>query len=205
MTVKRSFDCTACAARRQQECAAAQLATLLAQNLRALREERNLSLAGLSDLTGVSKSMLRQIETGQSSPTIATLWRIANGLRVPFSALLKKQDPQITVSAFAAAEPLTGESQGYRLYPLSSFDPKRSFETYYVEIDPGTWLDAEPHQGQAEERVFVLQGTIAITVNIRQHLAERNHVITFPADCAHSYHNPGTELASAIMLISYLA
>ena len=57
-------------------------ASLLAQNLRALREERNLSLARLSELTGVSKSMLRQIETGQSSPTITMLWKIANALHV---------------------------------------------------------------------------------------------------------------------------
>ena len=58
----------------------------IARNLRAIRENRNLSLDRLSEMTGVSKSMLRQIETGRSNPTIATIWKIANGLRLSLSA-----------------------------------------------------------------------------------------------------------------------
>ena len=57
-----------------------QPSVVVSQNLQRMREERNLSYTQLAELTGVSKSMLRQIETGQSSPTIATLWKIANGL-----------------------------------------------------------------------------------------------------------------------------
>ena len=112
----------------------------LAQNLRIIREDRNLSLDKLADLTGVSKSMLRQIETGQSSPTISTLWKIANGLRVPFTALLREQSAEVVLSGFKAGKPLTGRSKGYRLFPLVPFDPERSFETYYVEIDQ-SWQD----------------------------------------------------------------
>ncbi len=58
----------------------------ISNNLRTIRESRNFSLDQLSELTGVSKSMLRQIETGKSSPTISTIWKIANGLRVSFTA-----------------------------------------------------------------------------------------------------------------------
>ena len=178
--------------------------TLLAHNLQTLRTEHNLSLAQLSELTGVSKSMLRQIETGQSSPTITTLWKIANGLRVPFTALLRKQDAEVTLRAFREDAPLKGETEGYRLFPLVSFDPKRSFEIYYVEIDPGTTLDAEPHQGNAEEHVFVLQGRIDITVADKCYTVDHDHFLSFLANCAHRYQNPGTEMAVAMMLISYL-
>jgi transcriptional regulator with XRE-family HTH domain len=178
---------------------------LLAQNLRALREERNLSFARLSDLTGVSKSMLRQIETGQSSPTIATLWKIANGLRVPFTALFRKQDQKVTLGAFKEDKPLTGESEGYRLFPLVSFDPKRSFEVYYVEIDPGTTLHADPHQGDAEEHIFVLEGKIDITLDDKSYSVDGGHFISFLANCTHRYQNHGQEMAVALMLISYLA
>lgn len=180
-------------------------ASLLAQNLRALRKERNLSLARLSELTGVSRSMLRQIETGQSSPTIATLWKVANGLRVPFTALFRKQDQKVTLRPFKEDEPLTGESEGYRLFPLVSFDPKRSFEVYYVEIDPGTTLHADPHQGDAEEHVFVLAGKIDITLDDKSYTVEEDHFISFCANCTHRYQNPGQEMAVALMLISYLS
>ena len=177
--------------------------SILAQNLRRLREERNFSLAQLSELTGVSKSMLRQIEIGQSSPTIATLWKIANGLRVPFTALLRKQQSEVTLRAFTENEPLTGESEGYRLFPLVLFDPHRPFEIYYVEIDPETTLNADPHQGNAEEHVFILQGRMGITVGNRRHTVNQDHFISFAADCGHQYQNLGHEMVAAIMLISY--
>jgi transcriptional regulator with XRE-family HTH domain len=179
--------------------------SILAQNLRRLREERNFSLAQLSELTGVSKSMLRQIEIGQSSPTIATLWKIANGLRVPFTALLRKQQSEVTLRAFTENEPLTGESEGYRLFPLVLFDPHRPFEIYYVEIDPETTLNADPHQGNAEEHVFILQGQMGITVGKRRHTVNQDHFMSFAADCVHQYQNLGHEMVAAIMMISYLS
>ncbi len=177
----------------------------LANNLKSIREERNLSLDKLSEKTGVSKSMLRQIEIGQSNPTIATIWKIANGLRIPFTALLREQSQTVTVRAFKQDVPLLGETEGYRLYPLNSFSPERSFETYYVELDSKTSLDAEPHQGNAEEHVFVLSGQIEITVGKEEFCVEQENFISFQANCAHRYENIGEETAVAIMLISYLA
>ena len=64
------------------------LTLLIAQNLKRIREEKRLSLDRLAELTGVSKSMLGQIERGESSPTVATVWKISNGLKVSFTALL---------------------------------------------------------------------------------------------------------------------
>ena len=178
---------------------------VLAQNLQALREERNLSLAELSELTGVSKSMLWQIEAAQSSPTIATIWKIANGLRVPFTAFFKQQESEVVLGMLKENRPLEADTLGYRLYPIIPFDPERSFEVYYVEIDPGTTLDAEPHRGNAQEVVLVQRGTIEITVGEVCHTVDDEHYISFLANCSHSYHNPGREIAFATMIISYLA
>ncbi len=57
---------------------------IIAKNLVKLRKHRNLTLDQVSELTGVSKAMLAQIEKGKSSPTVTTLWKIANGLQVSF-------------------------------------------------------------------------------------------------------------------------
>jgi len=176
----------------------------LAANLKDVRENRNLSLDKLSEMTGVSKSMLRQIEIGQSNPTIATIWKIANGLRIPFTELLRDQTQEISMSAFKEDAPLFGDTEGYRLYPLISFSPERSFETYYVELDPGTVLDAEPHQGNAEEHVFVLAGQIEISVADERYDVSSQNYISFKANCVHRYQNTGKEMATAFMLISYL-
>lgn len=176
----------------------------IAQNLRRIREDRNMSLDKLSKITGVSKSMLRQIEIGQSNPTITTIWKIANGPRVPFSALIREQAIDIRIMDFKEGVPLMGETDGYRLFPITAFDPERSFETYYVEIDPGIVQDAEPHQGNAEEHVFVLQGQIKISISDQLLEVGPKQFITFRADCEHRYQNDGEEMATAIILISYL-
>ncbi len=59
------------------------LNSIVAGNLKRIREEMKLSLERAADITGVSKAMLRQIETGESSPTINTIWKIATGLKIP--------------------------------------------------------------------------------------------------------------------------
>ena len=60
---------------------------IVARNVKTLREKSNLSMDQLVRLSGVSKSMLAQIEKGEANPTISTLWKISNGLKVPFDAL----------------------------------------------------------------------------------------------------------------------
>jgi transcriptional regulator with XRE-family HTH domain len=177
----------------------------VSSNLLKIRENRNLSLDQLSDLTGVSKSMLRQIETGKSSPTIATIWKIANGLRISFTSLLRKPMVQAEVRPFRGEKPLTAESEHYRLYPLIPFDPQQAFETYYVEIDPGTVFHGEPHEGHVYEYVFVFQGKLQIVVDGKRFDIDKNEFLQFQANCPHEYYCVGEETVRAIMQISYLS
>ncbi len=174
-------------------------------NLRRIREKRGLSLDQLSELTGVSKSMLRQIEMGKSSPTIATIWKIANGLRLSFTALLRKPITRAEVRPFRSDQPLTGASAHYRLYPLIPFDPQQSFETYYVEIDPGTVFRGEPHAGNVYEYVFVLRGAMQVAVAGEIYPIKENEFLQFQANCPHEYQCLGKKMAAAMMQISYLA
>ena len=176
----------------------------IGNNLRSIREDRNLSLDQLAALTGVSKSMLRQIETGKSSPTIATIWKIANGLHVSFTALLRKPVVEAQVRSFTGEKPLTGQSGHYRLFPLIPFEPQQSFETYFIEIDPDTVFQGEPHRGNVVEYVFVIKGKLQITVADKICEIGANEFLQFYANCPHEYKCIGKKTASAIMQISYL-
>ena len=173
-------------------------------NLKAIREGRKLSLDRLSDLTGVSKSMLRQIEMGKSSPTIATIWKIANGLKVSFTSLLRKPAIEAEVKPFKAGTPLTAESDHYRLFPLIPFQPEQTFETYFIEIDPNTVFSGEPHEGNTYEYVFVTSGRLEISVDGEKFEINENEFLQFNANCPHEYKCLGEKMASAIMQISYL-
>ncbi|MBO6205278.1 MAG: helix-turn-helix transcriptional regulator, partial [Selenomonas sp.] len=61
---------------------------IIANNIKRLREEQNLSFGQLADRSGVSKVMLSQIEKGEGNPTINTIWKVANGLGVDYSQLI---------------------------------------------------------------------------------------------------------------------
>ena len=177
----------------------------IAENLRRMREERNLSYDQLAESTGVSKSMLRNIELGNSSPTIATMWKVANGLRVSFSALLRKTVSEVQVRPFKAEEPLTGANDHYRIFPLVPFDPEQPFETYYVEIDPDTVFVGEPHVGTIYEYVYVTKGEMEVVVDGEVFAVREKEFIQFYANCPHEYRCIGDEKATAIMKISYIS
>ena len=176
----------------------------VSRNLKEIRNRRSLSLDQLSGLTGVSKSMLRQIETGKSSPTISTIWKIANGLRLSFTALLAKQEPEVAIMAFTKAEPLTANQGGYRVYPMIPFDPEHSFEIYHVQIDPGVLYEGEPHEGSVEEFLFIEEGHLCIMIDNNHYEAGADHCIRFKANRPHRYENTGDITAKLIMMLSYL-
>jgi len=176
----------------------------IADNLRKMREERTLSFDQLSERTGVSKSMLRKIERGTSSPTIATIWKIANGLKVSFTALLKIPVTQAQVRSFKTDTPLTGESGHYRLFPLVPFDPEQSFETYYIEIDSDTVFVGEPHEGNVYEYLYVTEGEIQVTVAGEIFVVKAKEYIRFYANSPHEYKCMSLTTATAIMEIIYI-
>ena len=91
---------------------------VIAANLKALRAAKQLSLGEAAERTGVSKSMLGQIERGESSPTISTLWKIATGLQVSFTSLMEQPEPQTQLIREADMQPLTGDEGRFLLYPV---------------------------------------------------------------------------------------
>jgi len=181
----------------------AQSIDAIAGNLKSQRESRRLSLDQLSELTGVSKSMLRQIETGRSSPTIATIWKIANGLHISFTALLSRPLVEVEVKPLRGSKPLTAEDEHYRVYPLVPFSPQNSFETYYLEIDPGTLFHGEPHQGNVHEYLFVTRGALRLSVAGEDYEIKEGEYLQFLANRPHEYRCTTEVMAQMIMQISY--
>ena len=73
----------------------------LGENLKAIRDKRGLNLNDVSELTGISKAMLSKIERGESVPTITTVWKIANGLKITLNALAGEVDSNYAVRDIA--------------------------------------------------------------------------------------------------------
>ncbi len=98
---------------------------ILATNLKQIREDRKLSLDNLAQITGVSKSMLGQIERGESNPTITTAWKIANGLKISFTELIKSTQENAVVIQKESIKPLVEDSGKYKGYPFFPYESER--------------------------------------------------------------------------------
>ena len=169
------------------------------------REEKKLSLDKLAEMTGVSKSMLGQIERGDSSPTISVVWKIANGLKISFTSLLSAPQSDTHIVSKSAIQPMLAEGGHYRLYPVFPIEEGRRFEVYFIELDPGTKLSSDAHSAGTREFITISQGQLLITLNeVDYHLAEGDS-ITFRADRPHAYRNPGETMATVQLVIHYPA
>ena len=104
-----------------------ELGKIIARNLNELRMERNLTLGQLSKISGISKAMLSDIEKGDSNPTINTIWKIANGLKVPYTKLMENVEKEATVVRKSEPTVQTGETEHYRIYCYFTNTPVRNF------------------------------------------------------------------------------
>lgn len=175
----------------------------LADNLKRLREERRLSLDAVARACGVSKSMLAQIERGDVNPTISTVWKIANGLKLSFTTLITRPETNADIVRRADLTPLLEDGGRYRIFPMFLFGSGRRFEMYAVELDPGSRLEAEPHPEGTEELITVFAGSLAVTTRGETLSVSAGDSLRFKADTAHAYANAGNVLCQLSMVIHY--
>ena len=88
---------------------------IVAKNIRRLREENRLSMEELAKLSGVSKSMLAQIERGDGNPTISTLWKISNGMKVPFDALTVRPKASYEIVKTSDIQPILEDGERFAI------------------------------------------------------------------------------------------
>lgn len=175
----------------------------VAKNIKAAREAKHLTLDMAAAATGVSRSMLIQIEKGDVNPTISVLWKIANGYKVSFTALMESAPRQATVMRGAEAAVMEEDGGRYRIQALFPFDERHSFEAYRVTIVPGGGLTAEPHMSGTEETLTVFEGAVEITAGKESFLLQAGDSLRFMADVPHSYRCIGDSTAILHMLIYY--
>ncbi len=161
----------------------------IGKKLKSIRMARTLSLDDTAALTGVSKPMLGQIERGQSVPTVTTLWKIATGLKTPLSAFLEEPQTEYAVTGPDEANVVLGDGGKMRAYPLFTYDPVRSVETFYIEFDPECRHSSDKHDEGVEEHIFVLRGTLRLVLGDRPVEVSERQAVRFRADIPHAYQN----------------
>ena len=97
-------------------------------NLKRIRKSKKMSLDVVSEQTGVSKSMLGQIERGESNPTVAILGKIVSGLRVSFNDLVSVPQDEVYIVKKGSVEPSKESTDQYKVYTYFPYEEDRNFE-----------------------------------------------------------------------------
>lgn len=172
-------------------------------HLRRLRTERNLSLGQLAERADVSKMMLSQIERGGSNPTVNTLWKIANGLGVSYSALMESHAPQVSVVRREDVPTQSDEDGAYRLGCYFPNELGCGFEIYMDELDAGHAHSTQGHGPQTQEFLLVQTGRLQLDVAGDAHELRAGDAIHFDASLPHTYRNLGSSCVRMLVVNTY--
>ena len=183
-----------------------ELTSIIGRNLKTIRTGRGLSLDGVSEITGISKAMLGQIERGESNPTVATLWKIANGLKVSFTSFLEDNhtEQRLTRVSTASIKPIIEAEGRMKIYPLFYFDSNRGFEIFTIKLEPGCNHGSEPQNDGVEEYIIVTEGMMEVVIGEEVHRLNQGDALRFPANKKHSYRNSSDQQACFQDIIYYL-
>lgn len=162
------------------------ITTRLATALREARRSRGLSLDAVARLSGVSRSMVSQIERGESSPTVATLWNLTQALQVDFAGLLDSRgSPAIELIRAADAPTIDGRGEGVRIRILSPPETVGSHEVYDLTFAHGGCLISDPHSGGCREHLTIIDGALRVTSGEASEVLGPGDTARYPADRPH--------------------
>jgi transcriptional regulator with XRE-family HTH domain len=182
-------------------------ADALGARIRLLREAMDLSLRDLAERSGVSAPMLSQVERGETSPTLQVATRIAGGLELRLSQLLRL-DEDGAVSVVRAGERRQGPSahSGHAYEVLTPPLPGQRAELSRHRLAPGARTggpgDPPMHEPGSRETALVESGTLALVCDGRRYELSAGDCVTFDADLNHHFENPGTEEAVLLAIVS---
>jgi transcriptional regulator with XRE-family HTH domain len=173
--------------------------------VKALREAMDLSLRDLAERSGVSAPMLSQVERGETSPTLQTAARIAAGLELRLSQLLRL-DEETTVSIVRGGEGRRGGAGGHAYEvltpPLPGLRAEVTRHTLAAGGVTGGPGDPPRHEPGARETAFVEHGAVTLHVDGAQHALHAGDCVTFDADLPHHFANDTEEEAVLLAIVS---
>ncbi|MGN0481924.1 MAG: helix-turn-helix domain-containing protein [Lachnospiraceae bacterium] len=172
-------------------------------NLKKIRLARGYSLDQVAEQTGVSKSMLGQIERGTANPTIGILGKIVSGLRVELNDLVKTPGEGVFPVCKEWLLPTKELKDAYRVYTYFPYEKERNFELYVIEVEPGAVYYSGAHGENTKEYVIVETGELWLNVGRESYCVKAGDAIRFDSDKDHEYLNKGETELRLVSIFSY--
>jgi transcriptional regulator with XRE-family HTH domain len=170
-----------------------------------LREAMDLSLRDLADRSGVSAPMLSQVERGDTSPTLAVAQKIASGLDLTLSQLLRLDEDRHVVIV-RAGQGRTRRRRGHKLEELTPPLPGQRADVSVHTLTPGAATgapdDPPVHEPGSRETTVVIDGTAELFIDGRRHELREGDSVTFDADLPHHFENNASSEARLIAVVA---
>ncbi|MFF0830102.1 helix-turn-helix domain-containing protein [Brevibacillus sp. NPDC003359] len=169
--------------------------------LKKLRKEKHLSLEDLSELSGVSKLTLGNIERGETNPTIGVLWKISKCLSIPLLALFSTEN-SVNLSRAGKGLKIAGDNKDWVIEPIFQ-NVSNEIETYRAYLQPNSSYYPEKHHHNTTEIATVMSGALSINVNNESYTLNQFDSISFCADGTHSYINQSDDVVVIHIILKY--
>jgi XRE family transcriptional regulator, regulator of sulfur utilization len=173
--------------------------------LAALRQAEGLSLDALARQSGVSKSMLSQIERDKTNPTVAVVWRLAQALGVEVAELLggatRGAQHPINLVPKSQTPSMRTPDEKCELRILGPVELAGRFEWYEITLQAGGALRSEAHPPGSREHLTVLRGLLSVTSGDRTLQVAAEETARYAADVPHAISNDGKSQAVALLVV----
>lgn len=172
--------------------------------VRKARKDSGLTLEQLAEKSGVSKSMLSQIERGMVSPTFTVLWNLTQSLGIDLAVLDQSANERnIIEHTHAYSTPSKSSADGK--CTLRMLTPNRTvlpIEWYQLTAQVGGVLTSAPHAAGTYEHLTCVRGRLQVQSGDLSAIAETGDTVRYRADLPHSIQNIGADTAEGFLVIA---
>jgi len=180
----------------------------IGQKIRKLRKEARLTLQDLSDSSGLSKPLLSQIENDQVIPPIATLLKIAKGLKVGIHFFFEEEEDRqkfvlLRSNDLKSSRRRSGNDspQNYLYHSLAPGMRHKSMEPFLVEFETGEWNDSLLYRHDGEEFIYLLEGELEFHFGQDIMILKTGDSVYYDSSEAHGYISLGSTKAKAVAVL----
>ncbi len=182
----------------------------IGEKIRGQRQQRRLTLQELSEMTGLSKPLLSQIENEQVVPPLATLLKIARGLKVDIHFFFEDEGnrQKLVLTRGESLRPslqrlaVNAENRPYTYHSLAQGMRQKHMEPFLVEVENSTWDDKLlfHHEGE-EEFLYVLEGEIDLHYNNDVYRLQPGDSAYYDSSQPHGLVSVGTDKARIVAVL----
>lgn len=170
----------------------------MGQRLKEIRNEKGFSIEHVANETGFSVEYISDVEEGKLRPPVATILRLSRALEIDSGILLKKDEDEATRRR---AEGFKERTESYSYEVLTPEAAYKHLKAFRVFIEPVSDHKSISYQHEGEEFIYVLKGTVEVTVGENKTILEPDHSLHFNSSIVHKLKNLSSERAETIVVL----